>query len=173
VPVLPESLTLRDGGVVLRDWREDDAPALESVCGDPDVCVFTSVPWVYTLSAARAWVLRIHDRRSCGTGLALAVTRETDDVALGNVNLVRFSDDGREAALGYWLVPAARGQGLAVTAARMLSSLGFDQLRLARIELAIPPGNAASHHVADRLGAVREDVRRDMVIYSLRGSAAP
>jgi predicted ABC-type transport system involved in lysophospholipase L1 biosynthesis ATPase subunit len=33
---------------------------------------------------------------------------------LGTVNLVRFSDDGEQAALGYWLVLAARGQGNAL-----------------------------------------------------------
>jgi hypothetical protein len=73
-----------------------------------DVCRFTSVPWTYTPSAARAWVRRGHDRRSAGTGLALAVTREGHDAALGNVNLVRFSDDGREAALG-WRPPGEAG----------------------------------------------------------------
>jgi RimJ/RimL family protein N-acetyltransferase len=144
MPVLPEPLTLRDGVVVLRDWREDDAPSLEPVCGDWDVCQFTSVPWTYTPSDARAWVRHIHDRRSSGSGLALAITREGDDVVLGSVNLVRFSDDGREAALGYWLVPAARGHGLAVTAARMLCSWGFEQLRLQRVELAVLPKNLAS-----------------------------
>jgi RimJ/RimL family protein N-acetyltransferase len=180
MPVLPESLTLREGAVVLRSWREQDSPVLKSVCGDPDVCQFTSVPWAYTPSAARAWVGRIQERRSSGTGLALAVTRERDDVALGNVNLVRFNDDDHEAALGYWLVPAARGQGLAAKAARMLCAWGAERMQLKRIELAILPGNVASQAVAERLGAVREGVRLErheaggstwnMVIYAVNAS---
>jgi len=55
---LPDSLRLRAPGVVLRDWRADDAPALIAVCGDPAVCRFTSVPWVYTPAAAGDWVAR-------------------------------------------------------------------------------------------------------------------
>lgn len=181
VPLLPESLTLRDGKLVLRDWRENDAAALEPVCGDADVCQFTSVPWTYTLSAARTWVRRLQNRRSAGTGLALAITRNDDEAALGNVNLVRFSDDGQQAALGYWLVPSARGHGLATAAAKILCAWGVEQMNLVRIELAVLPDNAASHRVADRLGAAREGLRRDsheaggrkwdMVIYSL--SAPP
>ena len=174
---LPESLTLDDEGLVLRNWRENDAPALETVCGDVDVCQFTTVPWTYSPAAARAWIRRLEQRRSSGTGLALAITRAGQDQALGNVNLVRFSDDGREAALGYWLVPTARGQGLASAAARLLCSWSFEQLALKRIELAILPGNTASQHVAQRLGATHDGVRRDshqaasrrwdMVIYTL------
>lgn len=178
MPALPESLTLRDDGVVLRDWREEDAPSLEPVCGDWEVCQFTSVPWAYSPSEARAWVRRIQERRSSGTGLAMAITRECDDIVVGNVNLVRFSGDGREAALGYWLIPAARRQGLASRAARTLCSWAFHEMRLTRIELAILADNPASHGVAERLGAAREGTRRDshpaggrswdMVIYSLR-----
>jgi len=181
VPVLPESLILRGGKLVLRDWRESDAAALAPVCGDPEVCRFTSVPWTYTLSAARTWVQGLQNCRSVGGGLALAITRDDGEAALGNVNLVRFSADARQAALGYWLVPGARGQGLAVAAAEMLCAWGFEQMNLVRIEFAILPDNAASHRVADHLGAVREGLRRDsheaggrkwdMVIYSL--SAPP
>ncbi len=180
---LPESLTLDEEGLVLRNWRENDAPALETVCGDVDVCQFSTVPWTYSPAAARAWIRRLEQRRSSGTGLALAITRAGQDQALGNVNLIRFSDDGCEAALGYWLVPTARGQGLASAAARLLCCWGFEQLALERIELAILPGNTASIHVAQRLGATHDGVRRDshqaagrrwdMIIYTLHAPRRP
>ena len=119
MPTLPDSLRLTDGDVALRDWAAPDAPAIEPVCGEWNVCQFSSVPWIYTPSAARAWIDRQHDRRRSGSALTLAVT-VNHGVPVGNVNLVRFSDDGREAALGYWLVPAARGRGLAARSARAL-----------------------------------------------------
>lgn len=93
------------------------------------------------------------------------------------MTLAGFRASGTEAALGYWLVPAARGAGLAGTAARLLCDYGFGTLGLRRIELEIRPGNAASHPVAERLGAVHEGLRPesheaegrrwDMVAYSL------
>lgn len=128
------------------------------------------------------WVQRLQNSRSAGTGLALAITRNDDEAALGNVNLVRFSDDGQQAALGYWLVPSARGHGLATAAAKILCAWGVEQMNLVRIELAVLPDNAASHRVADRLGAAREGLRRDSheaggrkwdtVIYSLSAPTA-
>jgi RimJ/RimL family protein N-acetyltransferase len=102
----------------------------------------------------------VRRRRCAGTAVALAITRADEDVALGNVNLVRFSEDGLSAALGYWIVPAARGAGLATAAARLLTQWGFDELGLEQIELLVEPGNAASIAVAERLGARRDGVRR-------------
>lgn len=118
-------MTLSEQNVVLRDWQERDASAVEPVCGEWDVCQFTTVPWTYSAAEAGAWIGRLRALRESGNGLALAITRADDDTPVGNVNLVRFSSDGREAALGYWLVPAARGQGLAVRASRALCDWGF------------------------------------------------
>jgi len=162
VPALPTSLVLEDDEVHLRDWRVDDASALEPMCGDPEVCRFSSVPWQYERSAAERWIARVEAGRSAGRAIALAITETgLDDLPLGNVNLVRFSDDGRSAALGYWLAPRARGRGLATSAARLLCGWGFQALRLADIELAILPENLASQRVARRLGATPRGLRRD------------
>lgn len=174
---LPATLALHDERVTLRDWRAEDAPALGPVCGLPDVCQFTSVPWVYERLAAEAWITRLALGRAEGVTLALAITETGIDVPAGNVNLVRFSADGRKAALGYWLALAARKRGLATRAAKLLCRWGFEALGLALIELAIQPENAASHGVARRIGATRQGLRRnshhadgrwwDMVIYEL------
>jgi len=170
-------LAVRDPALVLRPWTEDDASSLEAVCGDADVCRFTSVPWTYSTEQARKWVRRQRAYMAARTGLVLAVTRQPDTTPVGSVNLLRSSGGTRQAELGYWLVPEARGHGLAATAAAMVCVRGFDEMNLARIELAVLPGNRPSHHVAERLGAVREGLCHgshqadgrawDMVIYSL------
>lgn len=182
MPALPESLALRDERVTLRDWRAEDAPALEPVCGRPEICRFTSVPSTYERSTTEAWIKGVNAAREAGTTLALAITETGTEMPVGNVNLVRFSADGRMAALGYWLAPAARNRGLATCAAGLLCRWGFDALKLALIELAIQPENAASHRVAQRLGATSRGLRRnshyadgrwwDMMIYVLMRSGA-
>lgn len=180
MPALPDALTLRNERVTLRDWRASDAPALEAVCGRPEVCQFTSVPLTYERSTAETWIAGLATGRQAGTTLALAITEAGAEMPVGNVNLVRFSTDGRIAALGYWLAPAARGRGLATDAARLLTRWGFDALKLALVELAIQPENASSHLVAKRLGATSKGLRRnshhadgrwwDMTIYVLERS---
>jgi RimJ/RimL family protein N-acetyltransferase len=175
---LPHELRLENEHVVLRDWRDSDAPALAAVCGEWDVCVFTSVPWTYSDADALAWIERQRHKRAAGTVLALAIQGRDDDRALGNVNLAGLDDD-REAAIGYWLVPEARGQGLATAAASLLIDWSLETLPLERIELAILPENQASQRVAARLGATTEGIRTqsheaegrlwDMTIWSLGG----
>jgi [ribosomal protein S5]-alanine N-acetyltransferase len=158
---LPEPLTLDGGSILLRDWRDADAPILEAVCGEWDVCRFTSVPWSYSLVEATAWVTRNREKRSRREVLALAIVEAGGDEVAGNVNLGRFSDDGSRAALGYWLVPGARGRGLASAAARTITNWGFEAMGLRQIELAILPENTPSRRVAERLGATPEGLRPD------------
>jgi ribosomal-protein-alanine N-acetyltransferase len=174
---LPDELRLEGDRVVLRDWRDSDAPALRPVCGEWDVCAFTSVPRSYTKAGAVAWIERQRYKRAAGTVLALAIQGRDDDRALGNVNLAGLDGDGREAEIGYWLVPEARGRGLATAATALLIDWGFASLGLERIEFAILPENHASQRVAERLGATPEGLRErshqaegrswDMTIWSL------
>jgi RimJ/RimL family protein N-acetyltransferase len=179
MPSLPQELRLEGEGVILRDWRDEDAPALAPVCGDWDVCAFTSVPWTYSEAQALAWIERQRRKRAAGTVLALAIQGGDDERALGNVNLAwRGDDEGREAEIGYWLVPEARGRGLVTAAASLLVDWVFASLGLERVEFAILPENLASQHVAERLGATPEGLRErsheaegrlwDMTIWSVR-----
>lgn len=163
--------------MVLRDWRDADAPALESVCGEWNVCAFTSVPWSWSKAGALEWIDRQRYKRAAGTVLAMAIVAAEDDRALGNVNLARLGDGGQEAEIGYWLVPEARGHGLATGATALLAAWGFENLGLERIEFAILPENVASQGVAERVGAKPEGIRErshraegrawDMTIWSL------
>lgn len=173
---LPNELRLESGLVTLRDWGDEDAPALEPVCGEWNVCAFTSMPWSYSEAETLAWVERQRQKRAAGTVLALAIQGPDDDRVLGNVNLAGL-DGGREAGIGYWLIPEARGRGLATAATTLLVDWGFDHLGLERIEFAILPENQASQRVAERLGATPEGIRErsheaegrehDMRIWSL------
>lgn len=120
---------------------------------------------------------RQRQKRAAGTVLALAIQGRDDERALGNVNLAGFDGDGREAGIGYWLVPEARGRGLATAAAALLINWGLRDLGLERIEFAILPDNAASQRVAERAGATPEGIRErsheaegrhwDMTIWSV------
>jgi RimJ/RimL family protein N-acetyltransferase len=161
MPELPMELRLEGDGVVLRDWTPADGPAIEPVCGDPDICSFTTVPWEYSEGAALAWVERQRRRRESGTTLAMAIEAPGHELPVGTVNLADFDDARRQAEIGYWLVPAARGAGVVTRAARTLIDHGFEALGLRRVEIAILADNRPSHAVAKRLGARPEGTRKD------------
>lgn len=153
MPQLPQSLVLNSEQVRLREWTLDDAPALETICGDPEITPFTSIPSSYSLPAARAWVRLQSQRRAEGASLALAIESKQESAVVGNVNLVRFSDDRRSAALGYWTLPEARRKGYARSAVLTLSDWAFTKFAIETIEMSIARHNLASMAVARAVGA--------------------
>jgi len=96
---------------------------------------------------------------------------------LGGASLNGVDLSEGRAAVGYWLVPSARGRGVATHAVRLLARWAFEDVGLGRLELTCGPDNHASQRVADRCGFTREGVlrshtpfkggRRDTVVFSL------
>lgn len=157
---------LTDDVITLRSWRESDVPAQLAAFRDP---VFERhSDWAPETEAAALAALHTASQ------LDLAIVDGCDAV-LGGVSLHSIVD-GR-AGIGYWLVPEARGRGVASRAVRLLSRWAFDSLGVARLELTCGPDNVASQRVAERCGFTREGVlrphlpfkggRRDTVLYSL------
>jgi RimJ/RimL family protein N-acetyltransferase len=106
-------------------------------------------------------------------GPSRAVCLPDDDRALGRValRLPQFASDAvrcgavREAdqpagELSYWLVPQARGRGLAYAAVRMMMASVVRAAGLRSVVLDIEAGNAVSERLAERLGAQRRDPAR-------------
>jgi RimJ/RimL family protein N-acetyltransferase len=162
--------------VTLRQWREDDAPAVADICQDPEIPRWTNVPSPYTEADAREF---IRETLACERAeMARAIVDAHDDTLLGAIGL-RLPAPG-VGEVGYWLAAPARGRGAATRAVRLMCAWAFRQFSLARIQLHTLPGNDASERVAERAGFTREGVLRraqwrlgawhDVVLYSkLRG----
>src|SRR5215469_11622174 len=156
-----------------------DVSALYAAFSDSTVQRF-SWPQVRPYSEADAWeyLVEQEEGQARGTGLQLAaVTPDGRDLLLGCVSLYAIDRDQSRAAVGYWLVPHARGRGIATRSVQLLAGWAFTTLGLARLELTCAPENQASQRVAERCGFVREGLlrshmpfkggRRDTVLFSL------
>jgi RimJ/RimL family protein N-acetyltransferase len=107
----------------------------------------------------------------------LAICEAGGDALLGSVILHSLDWRHRRGELGYWLVPAGRGRGLATRALRLALAWMFEELGLERAEIATTPDNEPSLAVARRLGFVEEGLLRgrdvedgqrvDVVVYGL------
>jgi RimJ/RimL family protein N-acetyltransferase len=113
-----------------------------------------SEAWVRRFIASQARL------RARGEYLSLVVSDAPGGPFLGVVMLHSIAWRHRRAELGYWLVPAARGRGLARTAAALLTEWAFATLPLDRLEITTAPGNAAALRLAAAIGFEREGVMR-------------
>ena len=100
-----------------------------------------------------------------------------DERAVGMACLDPIDVAQRSASVGWWLIPSARGRGLATRAAAALITDAFERVRLARVEARMVADNRTSVAVAERLGMTREGVLRaarvrrgvlnDVAVYSV------
>jgi ribosomal-protein-alanine N-acetyltransferase len=168
LPVPDPSLT--DGVVTLRPPEDRDLEAIEQGINDREV-----VLWFGHSRLTAGEILELNRIRwRQGTGATFAIC-EDDDRCIGHVwlNLA----DQRRGGVGYWLLPEARGRGLATRSVRLVSRWGLRDLGLARLAVHTEPGNQASQRVAERCGFKREGVLRsygdndgrrvDNVVFSL------
>ena len=60
--------------------------------------------------------------------------------------------DQTTGSVGYWLLPSARGRGIATRAVRLLSDWAARDLGVPNLRLTTEPGNERSRRVAERSG---------------------
>jgi RimJ/RimL family protein N-acetyltransferase len=149
-----------DGRVALRRWQRSDAAAVRAMCADELSQRWTvHLPSPYTLDDAVRYVAEIVPAGwATRQEFAFAVTDAANAEVIGSISL-RDRGDGI-GEVGYLTAPAARGQGVATAALRLMVGWGFAELGLERIEWQAKVGNAASRRVAERAGFRVEGMKR-------------
>jgi RimJ/RimL family protein N-acetyltransferase len=173
---LPDPV-IRVDDVSLRRWQAADADALFDAFRDREILRF-SWPSVsdYRLDDAETYLRDQEAGRLAGNQIELAAV-DRHGRTLGGFSLYRIDQATRTAAVGYWLVAAARGRGLATAIVHRLALWGFERLGIERLKLTCGPENHASQTLAHRVGFQREGLlrqalpfkgsRRDTVIFGL------
>jgi ribosomal-protein-alanine N-acetyltransferase len=141
---------------VLRPWRETDLDVLAQAATDPYITSITTVPATYTPEAGQAFLRRMTELSTGGVTVPRAVADRATGTVVGHISLrLRDLDLGR-VGLGYWVLPAARGRGVAREAVAGLADWALHHLGAWRVELCVEPWNEPSKRVALAAGFVRE-----------------
>jgi RimJ/RimL family protein N-acetyltransferase len=159
---------LHGPSLVLRPWRDEDAPRLVEACSDP-----LSQRWLPHLASpfgaedARAWLIAKRTHLAEGVAIAWCLADPADDQCLGAVDLFGLERQGNEAEVGYLLHPDARGRGLMAQALRLavrhaVVPVEDGGLGLARIALRAASRNVASLRVAESVGFREIGVQRQV-----------
>lgn len=149
--------------VRLRRWSVHDAPALLTALRDPLVRHYSGY-LLDDVAHARNTVQRYDALWARAEGAAWAVSDRAGTV-LGAVRFGLIDQRLGTGSVGYWLLPEARGRGVAVLAVRRSTRLVFDALHWHRIELYHAVENERSCRVARRSGYRFEGIMRDGMRY--------
>lgn len=94
------------------------------------------------LTAPHLFVIRFHD----------------DDTPLGDIGLQISPENRKEADIGYTVVPAAQGKGIASEALRAVCDYAFNQTGVKAINAYVLADNVGSVRVLEKAGFVRTQV---------------
>ena len=143
-----------DDRVALRPWRPADAPALAAAWADPDIVKWTGVPDDRSAAAAARWIGGWDERRRRGLALDLAIVLIGDESRV--VGEVGASFVNRPPAVGWWVLPEARGRGVATRAVRLFVTELLGRGGVAELVAEVDAANPASLAVARRAGFAPE-----------------
>jgi ribosomal-protein-alanine N-acetyltransferase len=170
-PRIASNLRLTDGSVVLRVSEPRDLPAIDAGIHDPDV-----IRWVGPTRGSAIDVLALNRQRWASGSPTLSIC-ERDGECVGLVWLNVREADQTTGSIGYWLLPSARGRGIATRAVRLLSDWATRDLGVTNLRLTTEPENERSRRVAERSGFRQTGVLRnsatidgrliDQVVYEL------
>ncbi|QWQ43504.1 GNAT family N-acetyltransferase [Streptomyces sp. YPW6] len=167
-PVIP----VAGDGLLLRPWERADARAFLSAYEETRRW-HTHRPT--TVAQVEEWFDGYRQDWEREKGCHWAVARDSGEV-LGRMALRRVDLADGAANAAYWVLPAARGAGVASRALAAVSAWALDGIGFQRLELDHSTRNDASCRVATRAGfrlegtkrnaAVHDDGRHDMHLHA-------
>jgi len=159
--------SLRTQRLTLDAFTADDAADLHALFADPDTHTIGSGPFTAFEQTERWIANRVaaqHDHGLCWYALRCAET----GLLVGNCGMLKGRTSFEEPEIGYLIQASHRGRGYATEAA-MAVLQQCHAARIRRVWAGIRPRNAASRHIATRLGMrldrTGSDVRGELLFY--------
>ncbi|MEV6510460.1 GNAT family N-acetyltransferase [Streptomyces sp. NPDC051642] len=112
----PAQLRLTGEDLVLREWTENDFPAMTELFDDPEIAHWTPPAFPFDETAAGAYLAAARQARAEGLRIQLAITAD-GQLPLGEVLVIRHNANDRTARLGYSVGAAHRGRRVGARAA--------------------------------------------------------
>jgi RimJ/RimL family protein N-acetyltransferase len=149
--------------ITLRPITRADAPAMFASLDDEETQRLTGTQQQFTLAQVEAHCARVggaDDRAD------FAITLKDDPAYIGEAVLNEIDWINRSANFRIALAGKAYfGQGFGTEATRLILKYGFRTLGLHRIGLEVYDFNPRAQHVYEKLGFIREGIRRDALLW--------
>jgi RimJ/RimL family protein N-acetyltransferase len=171
----PSFPDLRGHGLRLRPWdpgSDTDAEAWLRGQTDPEFRRWnTPLRPVRDIDGARESMRARAESVAKGTSVAFCVTDADSGTALGHIGFNEIDPVVRCGRIGYWVLPEARGRGVATRALALAARWAITDLELHRLELGHALGHEVSCKVAERCGFRYEGTLRGAMFEAERHDA--
>jgi len=156
---------LGDGVVRVRRLTADDADHVLRGLNDPQILRDAGFPpSEHTAETVREKIERTRPAQMrTGEAAEFAIADAATDAFLGSIILHGFRWAASQAEIGYWVLPEARGQGVAGRAVTLLAHWAIKELGFNRIEAYVPVDNTASLRTIQRGGFTEEGTVRSVL----------
>jgi RimJ/RimL family protein N-acetyltransferase len=150
---------------MLRPWAAQDAAMVKAAFDEPDIQLW-HMRRMDSLQEAEEWVGSWAGRWADETDAAWAIAEADTDAPIGYAALRTLFLAGAAGQVSYWLVPRARGRGVATRAAATVATWALETLRLQRVYLSHSVVNAPSCRVAINAGFAAEGTMRRYMLHA-------
>jgi ribosomal-protein-alanine N-acetyltransferase len=148
----------------LRPLTTPDAEHFTRILRDPHVA--RMLPRRVRLEGGRAFVDRISQEQRSGAGFAFAIVPKALGYPIGQVRLIDWDQENRNAELGIWIGRHWWEEGFGPEAIRAVGASGFGKMRLHRIEALVLSENRRAARALEKCGFQLEGRRREVVRFN-------
>ncbi len=158
-----EKPTLTSERLILRPITEADALDMFASLSDAESMRLTGTQQNFTLEQVQQYCQRV---AQADDRFDYAITVPGDPTYLGEVVLNDIDQINRSASFRIALASEKLfGRGYGTEATQLIVDFGFQSLKLHRIELEVYDFNPRAQHVYEKVGFVREGIRRDVLLW--------
>lgn len=154
-------------GICIRPFRDSDIPEFVHAVCESSNSVGIWMPWChegYTDAQAQVWFACCAENIRNGRAYDLGIFSIDEKTLYGGIAINQINAKHRYGVIGYWVRESKQRRGIATQAVRLISSFGFDELKLSRLEIPIAEANHASQGVAEKAGAAYEGIARNRLV---------
>ena len=137
---------------ILRPYRKSDLISLVKNLDNKKVSRYMSkVPFPYKIKDGKKWIERCLQKNKKGKKKKVIFAIEINGEVAGSIGLDPIKIK-HKAEIGYWLAEKYWGNGIMSEALRIMTNLGFEKLKLKRMQAHVFSENESSKKVLKKNG---------------------
>ncbi len=152
-------MKLETARLLLREYILSDADNYFKLKSCPEVWKYSTNSVITDKEASTRDLAVISSYSKSGSGFCALILKETGEY-IGEAGVLSINQNVNRCVIGYNLLPAFWGRGLATEISKALVAYAFDNLEMERVEALALKDNRGSCRVLEKSGLLMEGVLR-------------